>query len=427
VVPVSANRAESWKTTLLAGLANYLDAGSIVSGAVALPLWVERYHLSASFVGLLGAFSANAISAAVGALIGGWLCDTFGRKKIYQYDMLFYAFGMSWLVFALQPWMIAVGFVLVGVAVGADIPASWSLIAEMAPPGKRGKHSGVAQILWCLGPIVVLLLSVLLAPFGVLGARIIFGHLGILSLLLLMLRSRMKESQPWVTAKLLQNSQKSLCLNDLFTRRNIGAMAFLVGIYGTANLCAGTYGFFFPYLLHTFGSQTQEFGVAVLAISIMIMIGSIYFVFMRLSDRINQRKMFLASALIQVIGMCLPALFPVTTGLAVLHIFLMSFGGGFGAQSFFQLWSAELFPTLLRATAQGITFAIARISLGLWSFFVPVLLAKDFKTFVWILTGFLAASGLIGLLWAPRHEGKTLGEIETARNRHFNLNQMPTA
>src|SRR5258708_6118885 len=93
-------RRGSWQNTILAGLANYIDAGSIVSGSAALALWVERYHLSATFVGVIGAFSANAISAGVGALIGGRLCDKFGRKKIYQYDMLFYAFGMSWLVFA---------------------------------------------------------------------------------------------------------------------------------------------------------------------------------------------------------------------------------------------------------------------------------------------------------------------------------------
>src|SRR5947208_17150548 len=87
---------------------------------------------------------------------------------------LFYAFGMSWLVFAVHPWMIVVGFVLVGLAVGADIPASWSLIAETAPDGQRGKHSGVAQLLWGLGPVVVLLMYVAVAPLGVLGARIVF-------------------------------------------------------------------------------------------------------------------------------------------------------------------------------------------------------------------------------------------------------------
>src|SRR5882672_8572237 len=159
-----ASTSEDWKNTILAGLANYIDAGSIVASSAALALWATAYQLSTSFIGLLGAFSANAISAGVGALIGGRLCDMFGRKKIYQYDMLFYAFGMLWLVFATQPWMIVVGFVLVGLAVGADIPASWSLIAEMAPSGKRGKHSGVAQVLWYAGPLVVLGLFLVLAP-----------------------------------------------------------------------------------------------------------------------------------------------------------------------------------------------------------------------------------------------------------------------
>ena len=29
----------SWRDTILAGLANYIDAGSIVAGSVALALW----------------------------------------------------------------------------------------------------------------------------------------------------------------------------------------------------------------------------------------------------------------------------------------------------------------------------------------------------------------------------------------------------
>src|SRR3954466_6147601 len=81
-----------WRDTILAGLANYIDAGSIVAGSVALALWQEAYGLSNTTLGVLGAFGPNAISAGIGALIGGRLCDLLGRKKIYQYDMLFYAF-----------------------------------------------------------------------------------------------------------------------------------------------------------------------------------------------------------------------------------------------------------------------------------------------------------------------------------------------
>src|SRR3954468_18189337 len=103
---------DTWKNTILAGLANYIDGGSIVAGSVALALWQEMFHLSDRYVGLIAAFSANAISAGIGALIGGRLCDLLGRKTIYQWDMLFYAFGMLWLVFAVSPWMIVLGFIL---------------------------------------------------------------------------------------------------------------------------------------------------------------------------------------------------------------------------------------------------------------------------------------------------------------------------
>ena len=76
---------EDWKNTVLAGLANYIDGGSIVAGAAGLALWAGVYGLSSSFVGVIAAFSSNAISAGVGALVGGRLCDVYGRKKIYQW------------------------------------------------------------------------------------------------------------------------------------------------------------------------------------------------------------------------------------------------------------------------------------------------------------------------------------------------------
>lgn len=222
----SADR-EDWKNTILAGLANYIDAGSIVAGAVALALWKKEYGLDDSLLGLIAAFGPNAIAAGIGALIGGRLCDLLGRKKIYQYDMLFYAFGMLWLVFAMNAWMVIIGFFLVGLAVGADIPASWSLIAEMAPDKKRGKHSGVAQLLWYLGPVVVLVMALVLDKLGLLGVRIIFAHLAILAIALTFLRSKMQESQRWVEAQKSGETAQRGRWQDLFTRQHIGSMAFL--------------------------------------------------------------------------------------------------------------------------------------------------------------------------------------------------------
>lgn len=406
----SKSTPEHWRSTILAGLANYIDAGSIVAGSVALALWKDIYHLSDTFLGLIGAFSANAISAGIGALIGGWLCDKVGRKKIYQWDMLVYSVGMCLLVFAVAPWMIIVGFVIVGLAVGADIPASWSLIAEQAPDGERGKHSGVAQVLWYLGPVVVLLMSLALSHLGILGVRIVFAHLVVIALGLMLLRSRMRESARWEEARDSNIARPKM--TELFKPKYLVSLGGLVGMYGFWNLWAGTNGFFFPYILRTVGAATQAQSVAIQAFSFAIGMASIAFVFMRLSDKVNQRTLFAASAIIQIAGMALLALFPLTIPIALAYVFLLQFGGGFGAQSFFQLWSAEMFPTLLRSTAQGLAFATVRIALGIFSFFVPLLTSTGFTTLAWILTGFLVMSGAIGIAWAPRNEGKSLEQLE---------------
>lgn len=416
---MSEGSGEGWRNTILAGLANYIDAGSIVAGSAALALWKAQYGLTDTFIGLIAAFSANAISAGIGALIGGILCDRYGRKKIYQYDMIFYAFGMLFLVFASAPWMIVAGFIMVGLAVGADIPASWSLIAELAPDRSRGKHSGVAQVLWYLGPVIVLVSFAILEPLGELAARIVFAHLAVLALALTLLRARMKESERWQAAKRVEGSPtaaSSATWRILLEPRHLRSMAFLVAMYGLWNLWAGTNGFFYPYILRTVGDQSQAVSVGIQAGGFVIGMLSIYFIFMKLADRVNQRLLFGVSAVMQVVGMMLLAVLPLTLPVAMLHTFMMAFAGGFGAQSFFQLWSAELFPTIVRSTAQGITFAIVRIGLGFWSFFVPVLTSTGFHALAWILTGFLVASGLIGFIWAPRNEGKSLEELEAERS-----------
>ena len=159
------------------------------------------FRFGDSFVSFLGAFSSNAIAAGLGALVGGRICDLFGRKKIYQWDLLLYAFGMLWIVFAAEPWMLLIGFFTVGVTVGADVPASWTLITETAPSEQRGRFAGLAQVLWYVGAIAPLLLGIALLDLGMLATRIIFAHLLVVALITWALRQRMTESVLWTDAR----------------------------------------------------------------------------------------------------------------------------------------------------------------------------------------------------------------------------------
>ncbi len=136
-------------------MTSYIDAGSIVAGAAGLTLWQGYLGMSTNQVGLLNACSANALSAAVGALIGGRICDLFGRKLVYTYDLVFYILGMLVIIFSSSYPMLLAGFIIVGLSVGADVAASWTLIAENAPAENRARHCGTAQLMWALGPAVV--------------------------------------------------------------------------------------------------------------------------------------------------------------------------------------------------------------------------------------------------------------------------------
>lgn len=185
------------KRTVAAALANYIDAGSIVAGSAGLSLWVSYLKLSDTQIGLLGAFSANAISAAIGALLGGFLADKIGRKAVYTNSMLVYALGICLVLFGTSFPFLLSGYIIIGLSVGADITASWTIIAENAPKKNRARHCGVAQVAWAAGAVVVLLLSVLLGDIGLLGNKIVFGHLLVIALITYVLRKRLPESDAW--------------------------------------------------------------------------------------------------------------------------------------------------------------------------------------------------------------------------------------
>src|SRR3989337_1694511 len=79
---------QQWKWSVLAGMASYLDAGSIVALGAGLTLFQSYLGLSSAAIGVLAAIGPNAIGCALGAFIGGRLGDKLGRKRIYKYDLL---------------------------------------------------------------------------------------------------------------------------------------------------------------------------------------------------------------------------------------------------------------------------------------------------------------------------------------------------
>ncbi|MEB3368932.1 MFS transporter [Saccharopolyspora mangrovi] len=291
----SGKRTTGWRATIAVAMSNYIEAGSIIAIATSLSLWQERFGLDDLAVGLLASLSANAFGAALGAAIGGPLCDRYGRKFIYTYDLLLYMFGVLLAVFAVSYGMLLTGFVLTGIAVGAGVTASWTYIAEEAPSDQRAAHVGTAQLAWSIGPMVGYLLAVVVAPLGLLGSRLIFAHLFVVAFVTWWVRRGLAESKIWASRKEVPNNQITFTssLRGLFSKKvNLYAMIFLVGVYGLWNAVAGQAGIFQPrvYDAAGFTSESEQYLVQVLLWGCTSL--ATYFGFMRLADRVSRRWLY---------------------------------------------------------------------------------------------------------------------------------------
>ncbi|MCG8396154.1 MFS transporter [Bacillus atrophaeus] len=405
------------KRTIAAALANYIDAGSIVAGSAGLSMWVSYLKLSDSQIGLLGAFSANAISAAVGALLGGYLADKVGRKAVYTNSMLVYALGICLVLFGMNFPMLLSGYMIIGISVGADITASWTIIAENAPKRNRARHCGVAQVAWAAGAVVVLMLSVLVGDLGLLGNKIVFAHLLVIALITYILRIRLPESEAWKDQSKQPQAEGAVLVNktsylNLLKPTFLKKILFLMGVYLLWNLAAGVMGFFMPYIYQQVGGVSANMA-NLLQMGLFIFTGlGVAFIFMPFADK-YRKTVFGICAFMAVIGWSL-FLMPVQ-GMPILLLFIVAMGinNGAGQQANYQLWASELFPTEYRASAQGLMFFLVRISIGVWSLFVPMIMTNFGIGFMAaILLGCVTASMIIGLVFAPNTSGKSLEEIQ---------------
>jgi inositol transporter-like SP family MFS transporter len=409
---------QQWKWSALAGMASYLDAGSIVALGAGLSLFQSALKLSDGMVGALAAIGPNALGCAIGAFGGGWLGDKLGRKRIYQYDLIVYAAGILFIALAVNREMLFFGTFIVGIAVGADVPTSLALVGELAPAGARGRLLGFTQVAWCLGPVIVLWMAVALAPLGLLGIRIIFLQLFVVAIITWAMRRGLSESVRWTEAAKIPKADRHQ-VRALFKGANLRALLWTATIYLFWNLAAGTAGIFNPYIIHTLGAASQAASVGLSSASFVISMIVTITVFMRFSDRSYsaRRTMWGVGSILQITAYVLYLVLPFSIPTIIANIVLFSTASALSGEAFYKVFSQELFPTMLRGTAQGLTFGVARTVLGVWSFFVPVLARAGIGEVAGLLTLFLCISSFVGFLFMPDTSGKSLEQIETERAR----------
>lgn len=419
----AAKNVTGWKATIAVSMANYIEAGSIIAAASSLTLWQTYLGIDSLGVGLLSALSANALGAAIGALIGGPLTDKFGRKVIFNYDLMVYMVGVILIALAVNFPMLLIGTVITGIAVGAGVPVSWTYIAEESPREKRAAHVGTAQLAWSIGPMITFALAVLAAPLGLLGSRLIFAHLFVIAGVALYIRRGLPESKIWEEQQAQDKSDKQKGIvkensfKELFTLKpNRQALFLLMGIYLFWNLTAGAMGYFMPYIYENVGGLSNMQANLLQSFLWMFTVLTTYLIFMKLGDKMSRKTLFGIGAVMGVAAWIILTFMPMTWPTLITFVILWGSAAGIGAQAFYALWTSELFPTRYRATAQGLMYFVVRTGIALWSFVLPTIMATlGFKVAGIVMIVFLIIHAVIGITMAPHTRGKTLQQIEEER------------
>ena len=439
------SKTSSLKSTLAVSLNNYLDAGAIVAGASGITLWQNYLGLSEMHLGWLNAISANALGAAIGAIIGGFLADKFGRKFIFTYNLLVYMTGVLIIMLSMNFPMLLCGFLVTGISVGIGVPASWTYISESSEVHNRGRNICISQMSWGFGPMIILLFGMLFAPGGylyhiveavahaVIGAdaaqaavevfssRVVFFTLFVVAFVAWMLQRQLEESKEWAAPAATPAARSSILDNirALFTNKTaVRTATYLAAIYLTWNLVASVMGFFLPHIYETAGGVTNEQANWLSCVLWFCTVATTA-VLSKFIDRTSHKFVYILGLLFAIS----PWVMVVTTGIgstASLWAFALLWGieGGLSVQIFYALWGSELFPAKFRAGAQGLMFFVVRGLSAVWGLIFTYIYGENGEGFTlaaYCMIALLLLSLVIGVAGCPNTRGKSLQQITRER------------
>jgi len=437
----------SLRSTIAVSLTNYLDAGAIVAGASGLTLWQNYLGLSEVHLGWLNFISANCLGAAIGAIIGGFLADRYGRKFIYTYNLLVYMTGVLLVMCSVNFPMLLAGFLITGISVGIGVPASWTYISESSEINNRGRNICISQMSWGFGPMIILLLGMFFAPGGylfgwvesighaiggaglegpalnVFSSRVVFFSLFVVAFIAWNLQRKLDESGEWKASREaakakgedtgLLHAFKVLFSNNIA----IKTVCFLATIYLTWNLVASVMGFFQPHIYETAGGLSNEYANMLSCVGWVIVV-AITFVLSFFIDRLPH-KLFYVLGLLAALATWVVIIEGVN-GMGSLWAFSILWGvnGGLSVQIFYALWGSELFPAKFRAGAQGLMFFIVRGLSAVWGLVFTYIYGEHGEGFTiaaWCMIALLLISLIVGVIGCPNTRGKSLEQITKER------------
>jgi putative MFS transporter len=145
------------KAVLVTGAAWMFVAMEILLVGFVQTIFAAEWNLNGTWQGLIN--SAALAGSLCGSLVLGRLADRIGRRAIFQYAILWYAVFTALTAVAWGPWSVMTLRFLAGLGLGGMLVVDPSMLAEYAPPQRRGRMLVFLDFWWPVGLLLATGLS----------------------------------------------------------------------------------------------------------------------------------------------------------------------------------------------------------------------------------------------------------------------------
>jgi putative MFS transporter len=202
---------------VVVGIATFFDAYTVLAIAFAMPQLASEWKLTPAEIGMI--ISAGYVGQLFGAVLFGLLAERIGRlKTLFITIVLFVSMDIACLFAWGGASMIAFRF-LQGVGTGGEVPVASAYINEFVGAEKRGRFFLLYEVIFPVGLMFAGMVGFFLVPIYGWKAMFIVGLVP--SILTIPLRWFMPESPRWLAAKgrLAEAEAVVKLLEDDVTRR----------------------------------------------------------------------------------------------------------------------------------------------------------------------------------------------------------------
>lgn len=398
-----------------------------------VPVLTKTWALSPLQAGLLG--SVVFLGMAIGAIFGGAISDTLGRKFVVIGGMFITSFFGLASAFAPEYYSYLFIRFLVGIGLGGLIPTDFSLFMEYVPRRSRGMFGGLMNLYWGVGEIFECALGWAVLPN--LGWRWFVGLSAIPGFLSLFLRLFAPESVRFLllknkreqAIKIMESASKlnrvplpsgqlvlhygnktekkqttAEQLGAVFSGKLLGTSLLLYIIWFCQSLGGWGFNFLIPIVFRHVSNDNVYLNTMLVAL-----VGTVGYILVAIVlDRIPRRVMLTTTYLLVGLIVALIAASP-----DPIYILLFSMIAQFFMVfpwSTVYLYTSEVYPTGCRATGMGICAVFTRIGGTITPVIGQVLYTRAFYLPFIVFGSALATSGMASLFLPIETLGKELNE-----------------